>query len=290
MAATARYEVLQVESIPRRSGLSQAEFVAKYLKPLKPVVITDAITAWRALKEWTPEFFEDRYGSRQVSIDNQLYKLAHLMDSLANSNEHRPAPYLRNEVIERFAPELEEHISPRLGYALPNWLDGPLSWKLHGRFDRGLPQLYIGGKGAAFPFMHYDVGHTHAFLSQIYGHKAFVLYAPDQTEFLYPTANFRNISSIDDLDHPNLDQYPLFPRALRHDLILDPGETIFIPGGWWHTAKILDLSITVSVNIANFSNWSQFSRDYSEGASKLGKLKLRTYLAGVRLARSLIQS
>jgi hypothetical protein len=40
-------------------------------------------------------------------------------------------------------------------------------------------EICIGGKGGAFPVLHYDGLASHAFLMQIYGRKKFILYAPE---------------------------------------------------------------------------------------------------------------
>jgi hypothetical protein len=47
-----------------------------------------------------------------------------------------------------------------------------------------------------------------------------------------------------------------------------PCETLFVPSGWWHTARILEPSITVSANAVNASNWEGFVSDYLRSASR----------------------
>ncbi len=78
-----------------------------------------------------------------------------------------------------------------------------------------------------------------------------------------------NISEIADLENCDSDRFPLFDNATGVRFTLHPGETLFIPSGWWHTARILSPSITVSINGANAANWSNFRkdfcRDYAQG-------------------------
>jgi len=52
-----------------------------------------------------------------------------------------------------------------------------------------------------------------------------------------------------------------------------PGETLFVPAGWWHTARIVSTSITVSINGANAPNWAAFTRHYCAGVARYSKLK-----------------
>ena len=41
-----------------------------------------------------------------------------------------------------------------------------------------------------------------------------------------------------------------------------------MPSGWWHTARILEPTITVSINTANATNWAAFRRDYLESIER----------------------
>jgi hypothetical protein len=142
----------------------------------------------------------------------------------------------------------------------PNWFDSRLFFESQAM---SAVELYIGGAGASFPVLHYDNMHTHAFLMQLYGTKEYVAYSPDQTHLLYPRTGIEgNKSSIPDIDNPNLERFPRFAEARAQRTLLHAGETLFVPAGWWHTARILDPSITVSINTANAANWTSFTRDY----------------------------
>ena len=166
-------EYTTVATIDRRHHLLYEEFAEEYLFPNKPVIITGAIRGWRALDKWTPEYFKKKYGSMNLSIDHKNYNMADFINRVNSSSSANPAPYLRNEIIEQFLPELLADIDPLPRYFFPNWLDGRLSGVLHSRLHNGSPELYIGGSGAKFPFLHFDSYHTHAFLTQIYGTKEY---------------------------------------------------------------------------------------------------------------------
>ena len=45
-----------------------------------------------------------------------------------------------------------------------------------------------------------------------------------------------------------------------------------MPGGWWHTARILSPSVTVSINRVNRANAAPFRRDYCEALAERSKL------------------
>jgi hypothetical protein len=279
-----------VATIVRRQQLLYEEFAEEYLFPGKPVIITGAVSGWRALDNWTPEYFKNKYGSMNLRIDAKNYTMADFIDRVNSSSTANPAPYLRNEIIEQFLPELLADISPLPRYFFPNWLDGRLSRVLRSRLHNGSPELYIGGSGAKFPFLHFDSYHTHAFLVQIYGTKEYTAFSGDQTPYIYVRPNQYNASQIPDIENPDLNKFPLFAHAVPMRFRLHPGEILFIPGGLWHTAKMLTPSISVSVNRANASNWGKLTHDMCNNAPPHMKLIAAAYLTGMRAFRTLTGS
>lgn len=251
--------------------LGPAAFRERYMRPLKPVVVSGAIRHWAALDKWTPDFFRQNYPSRTVKVDGREWPLGELIDRIEASTPERPAPYLRNELIARWPAELAADITPMPECTQPNWLE---SRAFPSRTPPTYVELYIGGRGARFPVLHYDNLHTHAFLMQLYGEKEYLALAPDQTPFVYPRSGEEaNKSSVEDVERPDLARYPMFRQAESIRFTLRPGETLFVPAGWWHTARILSTSITVSINGVNAPNWRAFVRDYCADIASTSRLK-----------------
>jgi histone arginine demethylase JMJD6 len=280
--------------IARRHRLSYSEFRAQFLGARIPGVITGALDRWRALTRWTPQFFKQTYGAVPLHVENQPYTLGgflprrsdgspltlgEFIDLVLASTDDRPAPYLRNVHIEKFLPELNADLHPVPDYFHPNWLAGRLAKPLDTRLHSGRFELYIGGTGGRFPVLHYDTWHIYTLLSQIFGVKKYVLFAPDQAPFLYARGNQSQV----DPEKPDLDKFPLFARATAATCDLQPGEILFVPPGWWHTTRILTPSITVSASRVNASNWRDFSRDLKAKAPAHMRPLVATYLAAVRL-------
>jgi len=285
---TVAQQVTSTIPIERRHRPAYAEFGRDFLKPHKPVVISGALGQWKAMN-WTPEYFHDNFPDHPVSVDGNAYRMADFIELVINSSDEKPAPYLRNAIIDRFMPKLLPDVHPLPEYFSPNWLVGPLSQMLRSRLHGGSEELYIGGRGGKFPFLHYDTWHTHAFIAQIYGTKEFTAYAPDQTPYLYVKQERRNQSLVD-IENPDYERFPLFAKATRMRFKVEPGEIVFIPAGWWHTAKMLTPSISVSVNRANASNWSDLTKDMCSGASLPVRPIAAAYLTGMRVFRTIYGS
>lgn len=257
--------------IDRCEKLSYREFEGEYLRRLRPVIITDAIADWLALGKWTPEFFRDRYGTISICVEGRRMALAELIERMLASTPSRPAPYLRNQLLSEWPRELREDVAPLPIYTQPNWLESPL---LVRRRSLSALEIFFGGLGTRFPVLHYDGLHTHAFVMEVYGRKEFWCYSPDQAELMYPhDPPKQNRSTVNDVERPDLDRFPLFAKAVCDRLVLEPGEALFIPAGWWHTTRLLGSAISVSIGCANETNWSDFARDYGRGLEiKHGRL------------------
>jgi histone arginine demethylase JMJD6 len=281
------------ETIRRRSSLSYEEFTREYRDPRIPVIITDAIKDWQAVSKWSPEYFQQHYYSTKVTVEGRYSTrdqpqrcLGEMIDAILKSSPSAPAPYLRNQNLIDLHPELRADMLPIPIYAFPNWLDGPFSRKLDSRFHRGEPELQISGAGAAFPSMHYDYGLIHSFLAQIYGQKRVQVLSPSQSQCIYPlTGENHHGSSIPDIDHVDLDRFPLFAHASLEIADLEPGDTLFVPAGWWHTTRSWSTSITASFNFANACNWSDIIKECGHLVPFFPKLRFQTYLILLKVFR-----
>ena len=268
---------------PRRSGLSRRQFIDEYQRPRLPVILTDATQNWPA-HSWTPDVLRDKAGQRRVTIrtsqGTQVYLLETLCDLIAASMSGQPAPYARNIDVERELPELWHDIQPRLEFAQADWKSSALLPRDF-IFPNGLVELFFGGAGSSFPQLHVDYWGMDGFLSQLYGAKEIILLAPDQTEFVYPDEDAGLTSQIESLDNPDYDRFPLFRQAQVIRFLLQPGETLYLPNGWWHTTYMPEVSITAITATWHRHNWGQFMKQYRIRAKTHGLAKLAA-LAGLK--------
>jgi histone arginine demethylase JMJD6 len=133
------------------------------------------------------------------------------------------------------------------------------------RFLHGNLELFIGGPGAGFGVLHYDIYHLHSFTVQLVGHKDFRLFAPADTRHLYPHPEHPHTSQLPDAFTVETTQFPEFAKATPIDVTLGPGETLCVPSGWWHTTKMSEVAISVAYNTLDAYNWPRFASDYERG-------------------------
>jgi ribosomal protein L16 Arg81 hydroxylase len=67
------------------------------------------------------------------------------------------------------------------------------------------------------------------FHTQIVGRKRWRFVSPLETPRLY---NYYDVYSPVDIDRPDLYRYPDFAKVTVLDVVVEPGETMFLPLGW----------------------------------------------------------
>jgi ribosomal protein L16 Arg81 hydroxylase len=100
--------------------------------------------------------------------------------------------------------------------------------------------LWMGPAGTVTPLHHDEVCLFHL---QVVGRKRWRLISPMQTPLVY---NYNQVFSQVDLESPNLLRFPLFSDVNVLDVVVNPGEAIFLPLAWWHHVRSLDISISLS--------------------------------------------
>src|SRR6266404_1647631 len=112
------------DQIDRRSNLSYDAFVREYVKRKRPVIITDGVKDWPALKTWNLEYFKARYGD--VLLPGKSMLVRDVIEEMGNSSEERPSSYAFSLSIPKLFPEMLRDLEPIPRYWQPNWLESPV--------------------------------------------------------------------------------------------------------------------------------------------------------------------
>ncbi|MCJ1481989.1 hypothetical protein MMC06_002150 [Schaereria dolodes] len=257
-----------------RSCMSLSAFERHVENGPLPHVISGAIAHWPAFHErpWSSPAYlmEQTFGGRrlvpvelgrsytdegwsQAIITFQQFISDHLIGE--NGND---IGYLAQHDLFAQIPSLRRDISvPDYCYINPPppQFETPLTSKRRPQLDEPLLNAWFGPAGTISP-LHTDPYHN--ILCQVVGKKYVRLYSPDESRKLYPMGveeggiDMGNTSSVnpemlemnllEDSDH----DFPDFVNAEYVDTILEEGECLYIPVGWWHYVRSLTVSFSVS--------------------------------------------
>ena len=206
--------------------ITRAEFQRLYYKPQKPVVLRGLWKGYPAYEKWTMDFFRKTmgdievglFGNRKEDISKTLQVPNAVMrfDEYLNLIEHEPTD-LRLFLFPVFKhkPELLKD------FDYPNIAKGWIK----------MPFMFFGPAKSVVR-MHQDIDMSNVFLTQFHGQKRIVLFPPDQSDLLYRLPF--NVHSIVDIDHPDYEQFPGLKYAKGMSVVIEHGDTIFMPSGYWH--------------------------------------------------------
>lgn len=258
--------------VDRHSNLSQKELLNEYVHKNKPVILTDAARKWPAIGKWTPDFFKKNYGHITKEVDGRVITLAEQIDRIKTSTPQNPAPYPYNLELEDYFPDLVQDLEPQLVFGK---MDRGASKLMPRILMNGTPihEIFFGGNGSSFPFVHYDALFLHTQITQIHGDKDFVLYHPDDSPYLYPRPTEEKFSQVTNVFEPDLEKFPLFAKCTPYFETLKEGETIYFPCGWWHTTVTHGPSITYGRIVLNSLNYDRYLDDKYKRWVKSGRMK-----------------
>ena len=260
--------------VQRVDSITYQEFMDNFYRPGIPVVFKNASKVWKANGLFTPDWFRENFGERTIEKAGKTYTMKEVMDLVETSSEGKPAPYPFIFDIPTNLHELAPLVSPLdLNYAKPNWLQ--TKWFQKGYWGSAT-EVFIGGPGGKFPYLHVDYYHLNAWITQLYGDKRFTVFPRGQDEFLYPKSDDPWRSELN-IFEPDYDKHPKFKNATPIHFTVGAGETLFIPFGTWHTAYSLTPTISVAFDQLNGKNFPDFMKDVWNFKSREGKLKALSY-------------
>lgn len=227
-----------VDFVEHRSNLSYDEFIQEYASIGRPVVIADAMKDLKISTKWNFDFFKSECGSIKVLVKKKNSSDTHSFMTVADyldymtSRESDQRLYLADWNICDH-PQLSKDYKAPIYF--PDWSKG-LPSKLLGKYQLPNANIFIGHKDTSIGF-HKDQYNASAWVGIICGCKQIVLFTPDQEELFY--------DGKVDVFNPDLKKFPLYINANPVEVVLKPGEAIYIPPGWWHQVKNLEDSIGI---------------------------------------------
>lgn len=204
-----------------------------------PLLIDGLISHWPAIHKWTcPTFWLDLCGHRYFPVE---IGRSYLHNSWSQ-NIIRLADYLEDYVFKE---------NTECAYiAQHNWLfQVPDLMKDFEIIDfcyffssaannSVLTHLWFGMANTFTP-LHFDKYNN--FFSQVVGRKHFIIVSSEYSALLSSDDN--NTCKLEEADLSNVLKLNNVPH---YNFIIEPGQALFIPHGWWHQVRSLTFSISIS--------------------------------------------
>jgi Cupin-like domain len=240
---------MQLRSADRVENISAEDFKKNYYEPLKPLVITGLAKRWPAYSKWNWDFFKAVVGNQEVGIYNNLKSDAYTPVNRAD-DYMKFSDYI--DMIRKGPAEWRIFLFNLFEHAPALIQDFRWPEKYSKGFVKKFPMLFTGGLGSV-THLHFDMDLSHIFHTQFIGKKRVLLFPHEEQYKLYrkpwEVLSMVNFEKYYDSDHNKLDyeRFPALRLAKGYELILDHGETLFMPAGYWHHMEYLDSGFAMSL-------------------------------------------
>lgn len=234
------------KTLDRRENVPAEELLERYFKGNRPCVLTRFTEGWPA-RSWTPESLVEKLGDPEVAVVIGR-------DAFPDDYDRRTPELTRTMRMSAYVRLVRERTPTNDLYSVANNrnMDRGVFDRLlddiridDAVFDRGHikggTSFWLGPAGTRTP-LHHDT--TNILFSQLYGRKRFVLVSPLESALLEHARGYYSALGGRDEDFP----------AARHEVVLEPGESLFLPVGYWHEVEALDVSISFSLLAFRLAN------------------------------------
>ena len=235
-------EKISTIPIERIHDISKSEFIEKYLKPQRPVVIEGLAKNWPAYTKWNLNYIQERAGDQIVP----------LYDSKpTRGKQNSAAPVTEMKLYDYLELLKNGPTDPRVFFynildSMPELLNDFEYPDMGLKFFKRLPVMFFGGEGSKV-LTHYDMDLADLMHFHFHGTKSITLFSPEQTKYLYKVPfSVHNLETID-MDNPDFEKYPALKKVRGIQAELKHGDALYMPSGYWHYIKYLDGGFSITL-------------------------------------------
>ncbi|HJU46170.1 MAG TPA: cupin-like domain-containing protein [Chitinophagaceae bacterium] len=240
---------MQLTPVTKLESITPGDFHQKYYSPMKPLVITGLAKEWPAYNKWNWDYFKAAVGGTEVGVYNNIksdaYTPVNKADDYMKFGDYLDMVKHGPVGLRIFLFNIFQH-APQLV--------SDFTWPEHlmKGFVKRYPMLFVGGAGSV-THMHFDIDLSHIIHTQFIGRKRVLLFPYEEQYNLYrkpwEVLSFVNFEKyFDDANNKlQIEDYPALKNARGYEVILEHGDTLFMPAGYWHHMEYLDSGFAMSL-------------------------------------------
>jgi hypothetical protein len=239
---------MQLQAVPSFESIDPEVFRESFYDQQKPVVIKDLAKSWPAYAKWNWAYFKDLVGQQKVALYNNIksdaYTPINTADDYKTFGEYIDMISQGPAGWRIFLFNIFDH-APQLVQ--------DFTWPEHlmKGFVKKFPMLFVGG-ASSITHMHFDIDLSNILHTQFAGRKRVLLFPFTEQHKLYrkpwevlSMADFSNYYRPDSKIDYN--QFPALRYAKGYEVVLEHGDTLFMPAGYWHHMEYLDSGFAMSL-------------------------------------------
>jgi hypothetical protein len=225
-----------ISEVPRVGVLDADGFNALAAKGL-PFIITGLVGKW-PLCALTPQTLREEFGELQVRA-----RVGDYINTAFAPDRAMQDMSLRDYLDLVADADADPDLPPYVGNLEMRALNRLCHWPTYFK-KMGPPRFWLGPARTVTP-LHCDYDDN--IFAQIRGVKRIFLAPPHHDEFLYPReANAILFGSPFDPEAPDFDKFPLARQAALTECIMQAGELLYVPAGWYHQVRALTFSLSAN--------------------------------------------
>jgi hypothetical protein len=239
---------MQLQAVPLVEQVHPQDFHQNFYLPQKPVVIKNLAKEWPAYEKWNWLYFKELVGSKKVGLYNNVKSDAYTPINTADDYKTF-GDYI--DMISKGPAGWRIFLFNIFDHA-PSLIND-FTWPEHlmKGYVKKYPMLFVGG-ATSITHMHFDIDLSHIFHTQFIGRKRVLLFPFSEQHKLYRKP-FEVLSLADFSNYyqeggkPDYHQFPALKKAKGYEVILEHGDTLFMPAGYWHHMEYLDSGFAMSL-------------------------------------------